>query len=192
MTDTNDTLHLVLKGKYYDMIASGEKKEEYREIKPYWIKRLRMAPHPFKKTWVWGGFYQLKKVCFHCGYTNITMMFEIKNIKEGQGNPEWGAPAGKDVFIIELGEVVSKKEVVPIDEFCQDCPYYDIGNENSRFDDVCKHPDNVLQDGKFGQCLASQCPLASFAEEDDFLEAGLTKDDVNENSVFIYNGITAN
>ena len=29
-------LHLVLKRKWYDMIASGEKIEEYREIKPYW------------------------------------------------------------------------------------------------------------------------------------------------------------
>ena len=34
------TLDLVLKGKWYDMIASGEKTEEYREIKPYWEKRL--------------------------------------------------------------------------------------------------------------------------------------------------------
>lgn len=33
-------LDLVLKGKWYDMIASGEKREEYREIKPYWEKRL--------------------------------------------------------------------------------------------------------------------------------------------------------
>lgn len=34
------TLDLVLKSKWYDMIASGEKHEEYREIKPCWIKRL--------------------------------------------------------------------------------------------------------------------------------------------------------
>ena len=33
-------LHLVLKGKWYDMILSDIKKEEYREIKPFWIKRL--------------------------------------------------------------------------------------------------------------------------------------------------------
>ena len=36
----NKTLHLVLKGKWYNMIANGEKTEEYREIKPYWIHRL--------------------------------------------------------------------------------------------------------------------------------------------------------
>ena len=34
------TLYLVLKSKWYDMIASGEKREEYREVKPYWKKRL--------------------------------------------------------------------------------------------------------------------------------------------------------
>lgn len=33
-------LDLILKGKWYDMIASGEKREEYREIKPYWNKRI--------------------------------------------------------------------------------------------------------------------------------------------------------
>ena len=34
------TLHLNLKAKWYDMIKSGIKKEEYREIKPFWEKRL--------------------------------------------------------------------------------------------------------------------------------------------------------
>ena len=33
-------LSLVLKGKWYDMIASGEKREEYRAATPYWSKRL--------------------------------------------------------------------------------------------------------------------------------------------------------
>ena len=31
-------LHLNLKAKWYDMIESGIKKEEYREIKPFWEK----------------------------------------------------------------------------------------------------------------------------------------------------------
>lgn len=34
------TLHLTLKKKWFEMIASGEKKEEYRDIKPYWLNRL--------------------------------------------------------------------------------------------------------------------------------------------------------
>lgn len=33
-------LTLSVKKEWFDKILSGEKKEEYREIKPYWIKRL--------------------------------------------------------------------------------------------------------------------------------------------------------
>lgn len=33
-------LNLVITKKWYDMIKSGEKTEEYREIKPYWVARL--------------------------------------------------------------------------------------------------------------------------------------------------------
>lgn len=33
-------LHLSVSKQWYDMLASGEKKEEYREIKDYWTKRL--------------------------------------------------------------------------------------------------------------------------------------------------------
>lgn len=34
------TLHLNLKKKWFDMILSSEKKEEYREIKPFWENRF--------------------------------------------------------------------------------------------------------------------------------------------------------
>jgi len=34
------TLHLTLKKKWFDQILAGTKKIEYREIKPYWTKRL--------------------------------------------------------------------------------------------------------------------------------------------------------
>jgi len=33
-------LHLTLLRKWFDLIASGKKIKEYREIKPYWTKRL--------------------------------------------------------------------------------------------------------------------------------------------------------
>ena len=33
-------LNLVVTKKWFDMIVSGAKNEEYREIKTYWIKRL--------------------------------------------------------------------------------------------------------------------------------------------------------
>lgn len=34
-------LTIAVNGIYFDQIASGEKREEYRLVTPYWIKRLR-------------------------------------------------------------------------------------------------------------------------------------------------------
>lgn len=34
------TLHLSLKGEYFDAIKSGEKLQEFRRCTPYWRKRL--------------------------------------------------------------------------------------------------------------------------------------------------------
>lgn len=33
-------LNLVVTKEWFNMIVSGAKNEEYREIKPYWIRRL--------------------------------------------------------------------------------------------------------------------------------------------------------
>ena len=38
------TITLPLKKKWFDMIKSGQKKEEYREITPYWISRFLKVP----------------------------------------------------------------------------------------------------------------------------------------------------
>lgn len=87
----NKTLYLPLKKEWYKMIESGVKTEEYREIKPYWTKRI--VGHNFTH------------VQFSYGYTNRTMTYELDSITIGKGNPEWGAPA-EDVFIIKLGKKV--------------------------------------------------------------------------------------
>lgn len=178
MKKKSDTLHLALEAKWYAMIASGEKKEEYREIKEHSLPYLGV-----------GNREKYKFVTFHRGYTDMTMTYAILDIDCGKPNPKWCEPEMKDrnVFIIKLGKVVSKKVVMDIDAFCADCKYYDPGNDNSDYDYCCTHPDN-MEDGKFGQCTAGGCPLAPFAEERDFLEAGLTKEDVDETSVFVYKG----
>lgn len=97
------TLHLPLKKKWYEMIESGVKTEEYREIKPYWVKRLtEIVPN-----YDLGRYGHIAKkfthIKFSYGYTKRTMTFECKGIRIGKGRPEWGAP-DKEVFIIELGE----------------------------------------------------------------------------------------
>ena len=41
------TLTLSLKKQWFDMIKAGEKKEEYREQREYWIKRLLTCSEKF-------------------------------------------------------------------------------------------------------------------------------------------------
>lgn len=82
-------LHLHLKKKWYDMIASGEKKEEYRELKPYYHKLLNKH-------------YEYVKL--YLGYTKTYMLFRCTKIDLGLGKNEWGAEFNKLYYVIHLGE----------------------------------------------------------------------------------------
>lgn len=118
----NDTLHLTLKAKWYDMIESGIKTEEYREIKPYWLKRLCTKKVSqgccysnvdgeceacFERSRCCWTAYPFVFVRFSKGYTRTAMTFEVQEISFGKGNPAWGAPEDEDVFIIKLGRRIA-------------------------------------------------------------------------------------
>lgn len=85
------TLKLVLKKKWYDMIASGEKTEEYRDVTDYWIKRIS------------GKGYKL--VTFYLGYAKNrpSMTFEMRTPIISTGIQQWGAEIGKKYFVLRLG-----------------------------------------------------------------------------------------
>ena len=125
-------LDLPLKKEWYNMIESGVKTEEYRELKPYWCNRLlyfttlgvkeywedilrkaklAVSKFPFltlnKILINEYGVRNYTHVRFRYGYTKETMLFEIKSISIGKGNKEWGAPCD-DVFIIKLGEKIDE------------------------------------------------------------------------------------
>ena len=91
-------LHLILKRRWYNLIERGEKTEEYRDITPYWTKRI--CGTDFLQDTV--TTTEFTHVIFHYGYSNRTMEFRIESVTTGRGNPEWGAPEDKDVFIIRL------------------------------------------------------------------------------------------
>jgi hypothetical protein len=84
-------LQETLKKKWFDMIRSGEKTEEYREIKPYWDARLIGKEFDY--------------VQFRNGYGEDApkIVFKCLWIDQGRGLKKWGAP-DTDVYIIKLGE----------------------------------------------------------------------------------------
>lgn len=121
-------LHLTLKKKWFDMIASGEKKEEYREIKPYWISRLvDLLGYPaqwqinegYAFEWPVGSglmhsmdkALQYDVVEFRNGYSKNApkIIVEIKDIVQDYGKEEWGAEYNKPYFVIKLGNITSPR-----------------------------------------------------------------------------------
>ena len=115
-------LHATLKNEWFDMIAINEKKEEYRDITPYWISRLVAvfgAPHScedfnfmykgFKHSMGEPVFYET--VLFKNGYRKNCpeMLVEIKGIDIDVGKEKWGAVWAKPYFIIKLGKILSIK-----------------------------------------------------------------------------------
>lgn len=128
-------LHLTIKKKWFDMISTGQKLEEYRDIKPHWIKRLvyieypKEAPddhknladdmffdyengHDFNQI-LKGYFSKLKSfdaVTLINGYATDAsrLTLEIKGIEIGTAKPEWSDNWQGNVFVIKLGKIINK------------------------------------------------------------------------------------
>lgn len=120
-------LHLVLKKKWFELQKRGEKTEEYREITPYWYQRLYQRKKEFSdagrltrddaeyccepdlryilkgKGFTDTELKPYTHVCLHYGYgdTSRWIINRLDSITIGRGNPEWGAPTDRDVFIIK-------------------------------------------------------------------------------------------
>ena len=127
-------LDLPLKKEWYNMIESGIKTEEYRKLKPFLANRL-LYPVTLGIKEYWGpvlkkafefaekypyvtlhnlliGDYGTRgytHIRFRYGYTKRTMLFELRELRVGKGNKEWGAPE-EEVFILKLGNRVWKEK----------------------------------------------------------------------------------
>lgn len=112
------TLNLTLKKQWFDLIRSGEKLEEYREIKWYWVRRLLNEIHPRMEAFVSADWHDVNSLPYtfrpitHIKFTNgyspnsPSFTIECKGIRIGRGTPEWGAPTDRDVFILSLGKII--------------------------------------------------------------------------------------
>ena len=108
------------------MIEKGEKREEYRENKLYWCKRLYV-----NGDWKSQTFRPFKHVTFSCGYTRRSMTFEVKGILKTFGKPEWGAPQDKMVFAIVLGNRIDNPSTEQIQEKFRVVVKYENGEKFS-------------------------------------------------------------
>lgn len=110
-------LHLVLKKKWFDMIASGEKREEYRDAKPYWETRLSRwidrsaavieGDPPDKDLVVAFALGRTKPTMFFAAYLWPTSFAEVHD--RSYWRPEWGEPRTPH-YVIALGERVELED----------------------------------------------------------------------------------
>lgn len=88
-------LTLPIKKKWFDMIKSGEKDEEYRALSPYYFSRL--------------GKYQGQKIHIRLrnGYSSKSPTINIFcEVTTGPGKPEWGAIENENYFVLKILEIV--------------------------------------------------------------------------------------
>ena len=102
------------------MIASGEKKEEYRELKNFFVSRLFKKSSKVTIDYVTATIglgkledYHYKPIRYDAvefinGYSKDSprIMTEFKGVEVGKGRKEWGAP-DYDVIKIKLGEIIN-------------------------------------------------------------------------------------
>lgn len=126
---TAKDLKLVLKKHWYDMIDSGEKKEEYRDTVDYWRRRFCLDFNGCYRREVVTGDPLTDAICpcgeicekrhpeqirirhydtvtFYLGYRKDrpSMQFVVDGITVGHGRKEWGALPFMRYYVIKLGE----------------------------------------------------------------------------------------
>ena len=115
-------LRLPLKKKWFEMTKAGIKTEDYREITPYWIKRLTsnfsfdinkyLLKLNENKDVINKGSMEAKSFtkntmtlgCQKKIDTEKTISFKHKGIEIRTGNPDWSAEPDKLYFVILHGE----------------------------------------------------------------------------------------
>lgn len=107
-------LFLILKKQWYDMIASGEKLEEYREITPYWIKRI-WDKKPSIVTFQLGYSkkqrmkFKIERVLTYIPSDDIEVIRRFYKWKKSF-EFSWGFDDVEALFVIRLGEKIPLTE----------------------------------------------------------------------------------
>lgn len=95
---------LPIKKKWFYMILSGEKKEEYREIKPYYTKRFQnqglLDVYGLPTT-------NKVPIIFRNGYNANSPAFSAWcSLDVKTGKTEWGAEQDREYYVIRIENIV--------------------------------------------------------------------------------------
>ena len=98
-----------LKKEWYEKIRSGEKRIEYREVKPYWIDRIENElGEDYKelavKDVIVFGFLNAKPCILRLGYTKRRMTADITMIRIVDGK-DTDLHIDKPVYAIHIANV---------------------------------------------------------------------------------------
>lgn len=105
-------LILPVEKKWFDMELSGEKQEEYRQIKPYWTARI-LKWLGYEKSDEKGvlkmlreqGTQKPREVIFRNGYSTHSPTFAAMcTLRIGFGHEDWGAESGEEYYVFTIHE----------------------------------------------------------------------------------------
>ena len=86
-------LTLPITREWFDLIECGYKKEEYREIKPYYDSRFKELGVP-------------TVIRFRAGYSKDAPVIECRVIiAKGKGKEKWGAIPGEMYYVLSIKKV---------------------------------------------------------------------------------------
>jgi len=110
------TLHLNLKKEWFDLILSGEKKEEYRELTKYWESKLFDLGSKTGISFLHEDIMLPKKydtITFSNGYSKTRRQIIVKynGLDVGLGSKKWGAETNKPYYVLKLGEILETKNI---------------------------------------------------------------------------------
>lgn len=116
----NVILNLTIKRRWFDMIASGEKKEEYSDCENRQVQRFLWACNCND----WSKYNPV--AIFRNGYRMDSRALAVKIVgadmrgKSEVKHPEWGEPrCRRQHFVVELGEIVSRGTYAEVKEWLE-------------------------------------------------------------------------
>ena len=89
-------LTLPIKKVWFDMIATGEKLEEYRDISDYYNSRFKNG--------------ETKEILLRNGYSRFSSTIKVSvKISQGFGKEIWGATHNKKYWILTILKIVKEE-----------------------------------------------------------------------------------